>query len=137
MEVTLTELLDGLTEIYSRQKVLYGKLAEIALWEAKAIKERDMLGLIDLQQVEGQLMEQVQVLDDAKAQLKEVLLSKLPGRRLTMDQLACAAEPAAYIAHHKIVSEINNLLGEIEQTKRNNAYELSQTLQLNRHGVGA
>jgi hypothetical protein len=129
MESSLGALVGRLTEIYIQQKKLYEKLSEITSLETEAIRNHNMLQIIELLQMENDLMEQVHALDKEQKELRLLICRELPGQSLSMDQLVCTTEPKVSIALKSVLLDIKTMLADIEDRKGKNVTELSQTLR--------
>lgn len=124
----ISDMIIQMTEIYERQKVFYEELLKIAVEENAVIARGDTLRFIELLRMEEELLAEVQLLDEAQKQIKNILLERLPGRRLSMDQLACLAEPRSFVRFKAILGELKVILFSIEQQKSSNILNLDMLI---------
>jgi hypothetical protein len=119
-----------MTEVYSEQLALYGRLHEMTLLEISAIEAGDTLGLAELLRLEDLLILQVKELEELLRESRELLCGLLPAQRLDMDQLACLAEPTVYVRFKQLVGEITAVLGRLEGQKKQNIAALAEKMAL-------
>ncbi|MBT9172553.1 MAG: hypothetical protein DDT21_00939 [Syntrophomonadaceae bacterium] len=126
----VSRLLTGMTDVYSEQLALYGRLHEMTLLESSAIEAGDALGLAELLRLEDLLIGQVRELEELQRESRQLLYGLLPAQRLDMDQLACLAEPKVYIRLKQLVGEITAVLGRLEAQKKQNMAALTEKMAL-------
>ena len=120
LERWISELLTGMTKIYSEQLSFYERLYEMTLLEQSAILAGDAVGLAELLHLEDEVIFQARQLEEIQRGMREMLQSVLPVRHLGMDQLACLTEPKVYIRLEQVLAALKTVVGRAEEQKKQN-----------------
>lgn len=120
LESWVSELLSGMTRVYSEQLAFYERLYEMTLLEQSAILAGDAVGLAELLHLEDEVIFQARQLEEVQRGMREMLQSVLPVRHLGMDQLACLTEPKIYIKFEQVLAALKTTLARAEEQKKQN-----------------
>lgn len=131
MSAKVTELLELLSANYQQQYLLYQKVRQIAQAEGALIESQEMLQLIELLHCAEEIMLRIQELEEPQKKNRELLREVLPGNSLSLDLLACLTETRVFLRYKKVLSQLAEILAEIEQLKNKNIMRLAQMKLVN------
>ncbi len=76
-------------------------------------------------------MLRIQELEEPQKKNRELLREVLPGNSLSLDLLACLTETRVFLRYKKVLSQLAEILAEIEQLKNKNIMRLAQMKLVN------
>lgn len=126
MPGAITSLLEQMSANYHQQFKLYQKVYQITQAESWMIEAQEMMRLMEMLHFEDEMMRRICELEEPQKRNRELLRSAMPGNKISLDQLAFLTETPVFLRYKKALTELSEILAEIEVEKNRNIAELAR-----------